>query len=232
LEIWLSPSQWCNEAFVPLTHESVPKAWIVGPEELEVLVYQPFSAHSGGHVVMACIGNGWQGARIPKPENFGGFVAIMDREEIETTILNQTLATWEQPRFVQEEMNQGIWKAAKVVVPLNASILNFLLGYDRTVPIYATVGMARESLDSQRVWSVVFVQEGRKMIQTCREADNITYDQLYSEGKIRQIAGPTSQIEDPIVWRIQGSLYSFVKPKLKYGKMIRGLLFQIDSGKP
>jgi hypothetical protein len=59
-------------------------------------------------------------------------------------ILTGTLAVW-------EAINRRIWKAGQAVAALNANLLDFLNGYDRTVGIYATVGIAPETPGSQNV---------------------------------------------------------------------------------
>jgi hypothetical protein len=88
----------------------------------------------------------------------------------------------------------------------NASVPDFLPGYDRTTVIYATVGMAPEGPGSQCVWSVVVVQERRRMIQTYREQDDMTYEQLYSEGSIKPLR-LTFRIRVRIIVWIRKSLF-------------------------
>jgi hypothetical protein len=63
------------------------------------------------------------------------------------------------PRFVQEAFNQRIWKAGQAVALLNANIPDFVKGYDRMSVIYATIGTSPEVPGSQRVLSVVFIQD-------------------------------------------------------------------------
>jgi hypothetical protein len=63
-----------------------------------------------------------------------------------------------------------IWKTGRAVAPLNTEIRDFLKAYDRTVPMYAVVGMVAETQGAQNVWAV-FIQEDRKMIRTHRESD-------------------------------------------------------------
>lgn len=71
----------------------------------------------------------------------------------------------------------------------------------RLVPviyIYATVCMAQEGPDSQRGWSVIFVQEGRKMIPTYRGmAIRLTTRRCY-EWLIKHLVGLASRAETPI----------------------------------
>jgi hypothetical protein len=74
LEIWPSRYEWCNYGTIPLTHEAVPKDWIVGPDGLEVLVYQAFTAHSRGFVVISYHRDNWHGARASNLENEGGLI--------------------------------------------------------------------------------------------------------------------------------------------------------------
>jgi hypothetical protein len=139
LEIWLRPTQSYREGMVPLTHEAVPKDWIVGRNGLEVLVYPRFPAESEGLVVSACLAEGCHGSRAPNPENAGGFITSIAREGSDTPVPGQTLAKWEQPRYIQAAINQRLWKAGQAVAPLNAAIVGFLQGYNRTSVIYATV---------------------------------------------------------------------------------------------
>jgi hypothetical protein len=46
------------------------------------------------------------------------------------------------------------------VALLNVNIPGFLKEFDRDARAYATLGMAPESPGSDRVWAVVYVQEG------------------------------------------------------------------------
>jgi hypothetical protein len=51
LAIWITPSEWFTEVSIPVSHEAIPKDWIVCQGDLKGLVEPPFPEDSGGHVV-------------------------------------------------------------------------------------------------------------------------------------------------------------------------------------
>jgi hypothetical protein len=84
-----------------------------------------------------------------------------------------------------------------LVTPLNANSPDFWKVYDGMSVINATVRIALERPGFQRFWSVVFAQEGRKMIQTYREPDNATYDQALLQGANREVRWTHISGENP-----------------------------------
>jgi hypothetical protein len=66
-------------------------------------------------------------------------------------------------------------------------VLRYLKEFDRVGTVYATVGMSPESPGSERVWAVVYVQEGRRMIHTQCEADELSYDETLLVGISRVV---------------------------------------------
>jgi hypothetical protein len=175
LEIWLSPKAWCTEFTTPVSHDAIPKDWMICPGDIEVWVEPPYPEESGGQVVVDCLGLGWHGGRSSNPENPGGFITGTTDDDMAPQESVRILEVWEQSRMVQEAFSEWIWKSGQAVSPLNVSIPGFLLNYDRTFRIYTTIGMFPEGPGSQRVWAVVFIQEGRKEDDSDSEGNWTSY---------------------------------------------------------
>jgi hypothetical protein len=67
--------QWAESVSCDCRRRLAPAQ--LGPNRLGGLVYAPFPADGGGLVVAACLAEGWHGARVPNPENDGGFVTAI-----------------------------------------------------------------------------------------------------------------------------------------------------------
>jgi hypothetical protein len=87
---------------------------------------------------------------------------VVTREGIEPQVRLRTLAVSGQPRVIRRQ----------AVAPLHSDVPDRLKEYSPFSVIYATVGMVPETRGSQRVWAVVYIQEGSRMIQTDWELDD------------------------------------------------------------
>jgi hypothetical protein len=97
-------------------------------------------------------GSGYDGMRIPNPDNPGGYITTMTTDGVPA---RKRREFWQSDRTMSEAVDE--------MAPLDLR-----RRYSHGIPLYVIVGQVPTGQGVERVWASVFVQEGRIVVERNR----------------------------------------------------------------